>query len=359
MERPRTRTCTAVPCGRVPPRVHQQVLDHTLDLAGVDVHEDLGGLDTDRVRLHTRELTCDPTCQLAHVGRCALGLDVSAVQPVEIQQVVDQTIHLLAALLDHVEHRRALFLRQTDLLGAVQRLDRAEDPCERTLEVVGDRVQECVLHLVQLAESGRDLGLAIEVLPLRRDDAAQRAEQHRDGEERGEAEDRVPPGQQIEVGIQQIAPEGRGRGQCDRHGPPAETEVPRHQADRHQIEERDRQARSEEVVHHRDDREERGAEQEGDTRGLAVEEAFGLPQDTALCQVIVRHEESFGGPQHYLESGIPKGFRCFGGRWAAHSASSCSPRARKARPRWLIRSFSSSVSSAIVRSPPPGTKIGS
>src|SRR4029453_18536813 len=40
-------------------------------------------------------------------------------------------------------------------------------------------------------------------------------------------------------------------------------------------------------------------------------------------------------------------------------ADRSSARARKARPRWLIRSFSSSPSSAIVRRSPSGTKIGS
>jgi hypothetical protein len=122
------------------------------------------------VGLHARELTRDSASELADVGRCALGLDVSTVQTVEIQEIVDQPVHLLAALLDHVQHRRALFLREADLLGATQRLDRAEDPGERTLEVVRNGVQERVLHFVQLAESRRDLGFAVEVLPLRRDD---------------------------------------------------------------------------------------------------------------------------------------------------------------------------------------------
>ena len=40
-------------------------------------------------------------------------------------------------------------------------------------------------------------------------------------------------------------------------------------------------------------------------------------------------------------------------------ASRTSSRARNALPRWLIRSFCSAVSSAIVTSQPTGTKIGS
>ena len=40
-------------------------------------------------------------------------------------------------------------------------------------------------------------------------------------------------------------------------------------------------------------------------------------------------------------------------------ADTSSAKARKARPRWLSRSFSSSSSSAIVRCSPSGTKIGS
>ena len=298
--------CTGGARGRVPSSVHEQVLDHALDLAGVDVDQDRGGLDPDRVGLHARELTCDPACQLAHVGRGALGLDVATVETVEIQQVVDQAIHLLAALLDHVEHRRALFVRQADLLRAMQRLDRAEDPGERTLEVVGDRVQQRVLHLVQLAESRRDFGFAIEVVPLRRDDASQGAQQDGDREERGEAEDRVPPGKQVVLRIQEVAPERGDRREGDGRRAPSQAEVPRHQADRHQVEERHRQPGTEEVVHHRHDGEERGAEQERDTRGLAVEEAFGLPQDTALGQVVIRHEESFGGLPPYLEFGMPR-----------------------------------------------------
>ena len=141
---------------RVPTGVHEEVLDHALDLPGVHVHEHRVRLDTDRVRLHPGELARDLVREFADVGRRPLRLDVAAVQPVEVEEVVDEPVHLLPALLDHVEQRAPLLVGQPELLGALERLHRAEDPGERALQVVRDGVQEGVLHLVQLAEPGRD-----------------------------------------------------------------------------------------------------------------------------------------------------------------------------------------------------------
>ena len=54
------------------------------------------------------DLVHDPARELADVGGLALREQLASVDPVEVEEVVDQAVHLATALLDHlVEARRA------------------------------------------------------------------------------------------------------------------------------------------------------------------------------------------------------------------------------------------------------------
>ena len=191
---------------------------------------------------------------VAHVGRRALGLELPAVEAIEVEQVVDEARRLLARLLDHVVEVLELVLGQAELLGAADRLHRPEDPGERALEIVRDGVQQRVLHLVLLAEALGTLRLPVEVLPLGGDDPAQRRQQHSD--RRGTPRTTRPrstTGRRPSAGPTARSRRARQRSPArrSRHPRPG---VPGDQQDRHQVERRERQAAAGEMVDHSDHR---------------------------------------------------------------------------------------------------------
>ena len=92
-------------------RVDEQVVDDALHLDRVDLHRHRIGLDADRMRAEPVPLAHDPAHQLAHVGGQPLRSQLAAVDPVEVQEVVDETVHLAPALLDHLVQALALLVR--------------------------------------------------------------------------------------------------------------------------------------------------------------------------------------------------------------------------------------------------------
>src|SRR4029078_1097590 len=119
---------------------------------------------------------------------------------------------------------------------------------------------------------------------------------------------------------------------------------------RHEVEQREGEGWPGEVVQDRDYRDEGQAHYDDEQFRPAVEESPRIAEDarlqTLFGHVRLAHRTSVGLGGSYLESGSE-----------ASSRSGRGP--RNARPRWLMRSFCSSVSGAIVSSQPSGTKIGS
>src|SRR5947209_20469110 len=121
------------------------------------------------MRFEPRRFPRDPTGKLAHVGRLALRLHLAAVDSLEVEHVVDEAVHAPDALLDHLIEALDLLVRELEFVATTKRLHRADDPRERPLEVVRDRVQYRVLHVVQLPETAPDRVLAVRALALARD----------------------------------------------------------------------------------------------------------------------------------------------------------------------------------------------
>ena len=135
--------------------------------------------------------------QLPDVGGFPLGVDLSSIDAIEVEQVVDQAVHLPAALLDHLVERLAFVGGQVQHVVTTDRLHRPEDPGERALQVVRHGVQQRVLHVVHLTQVARTPGLLLDQAPLRVDDRAERVEEHRGREEHGEPDDAVPVGHRV------------------------------------------------------------------------------------------------------------------------------------------------------------------
>ena len=160
----RTPTCTGVPPGVCRAGVHQQVLDDPFHLGGVDVRKQLLAVDPHGMRVHPGGLARDAAHHLADVRGLALGLHLPAVQPFEIEHVVDQAVHLASALLDHLIQALDLVVGQLQLVAATERRHGADDTGERPLEIVRHGVEQRVLHVVHLAQPARHLVFALDAL---------------------------------------------------------------------------------------------------------------------------------------------------------------------------------------------------
>ena len=88
--------------------------------------------------------------------RC--GLDDPTLQPVEIEQIRQQSLELAGVRCDPAHEVERVLLRQLQL-GLFERQRRAEDRRERGPEIVRHSLQERVLHVVQRAEALRGLAL--------------------------------------------------------------------------------------------------------------------------------------------------------------------------------------------------------
>ena len=119
-------------------------------------------------------------------------MHLAPVDAIEVEQIVDEAIHLPAAVLDHLMQRLAFLVGEVELVVAPDRLHRTQDAGQRSLEIMRDRMQQRVLDFVQLTQVAGATGFLLEQAPLIVDDRAQRVEQHRGGEEYREPHDAVP-----------------------------------------------------------------------------------------------------------------------------------------------------------------------
>ena len=177
---------------RVPRGVVQQVLDDPLGLRRVDVHQHRVALDADGMPGQRRQLGGEAIGDRLHVGRLALGLELAAVEPVEVEEVVHEPRRLRARLLDHAVQVLHLLVGQVQLLGAPDRLHRAEHAGQRALQVVRHRVQQRVLHVVLVAQVVGELGLLDQTTALTDARCLERVDQPHDEREHHEPHDRVP-----------------------------------------------------------------------------------------------------------------------------------------------------------------------
>ena len=184
-------------------------------------------------------------------------------------------------------------------------------PGERALQIVGHRVQQRVLGVVHLAQAARDLVLQLGALPLRLEDLPERGEQEREGHEHRESGGRVPVRDDVvlRVRAQEVGDQAAHRGDERRADADAPPEVPGHQADGHQVEQRERDPRPRQVVQNEQGDREREAHGIDEPRGLPIEESLGALQLMAptgrASSGFSRsaHERLVGGLSHYLESG--------------------------------------------------------
>ena len=94
----------------------------------------------------------------ADVGQRYCGVDDAAVQPVDVEQVLQQPIELARVRGEAFQQVVAVGL---DHLRALERERQPEDRGERAAQLVGDRGEERVLHLVERAQPLGGLALAL------------------------------------------------------------------------------------------------------------------------------------------------------------------------------------------------------
>ena len=88
----------------------------------------------------------------ADIGRATVRLHDPSDQPVQVQQVGEQPLELARVRLQAVDQVPRLGVGQVDL-GAAEGERDPEDGGERRAQLVGDRIEEHVLHLVQGAQA--------------------------------------------------------------------------------------------------------------------------------------------------------------------------------------------------------------
>jgi hypothetical protein len=131
----------------VPGGIEEQVLDDPLDLGAVDERLDRLGLDVDRPAGELVDLGDHPVDELTDVGQGAVGLEHALLEPVEVEQVLEQPLQLPGLLDQHRHQVKGLVAGQVEP-GPLQGDGDPEHGRERGPEVVGDGPQEGVLHLV-------------------------------------------------------------------------------------------------------------------------------------------------------------------------------------------------------------------
>ena len=136
------------PRGRVPGRVEQEVLHDPLDLGAVDERLDGLGLDVDRPAGELVDLGDHPVDELADVGQRPVGLEHPLLEPVQVEQVLEQPLQLPGLLDQHPDQVKGLLAGQVEP-GPLQGDGHPEHGRERGAQVVGDGPQEGVLHVVK------------------------------------------------------------------------------------------------------------------------------------------------------------------------------------------------------------------
>ena len=197
-------------------------------------------VDAYRMAGQGRQLGGEAIGDRLHVGRLPLRLDLTAVEPVEVQEVLHEPGGLRARLLDHAVEILHLLVRQVELLGPADRLHRAEHAGQRSLEIVRHGVQQGVLHVVLIPQIVRDLGLADQATTLIEHRRLERIHEPDDRRQHDEPHDRVPGVHEHAVPIDRIREPRGQRGHARQSEPPGATPRPRGEHDRHQIEGRER-----------------------------------------------------------------------------------------------------------------------
>ena len=148
--------------------VGEEVLEDAFDLGAVDRDRDRFDVHLDDVAAGVLGLRDAATDQILQVGGAPLRRHDPALQAVEVQQVRQQSLELAGVRGDPPEQVECVLTGHVQL-GLFERERRTQDRGERGPQVVGDRLEERVLHLVECAQSLRRLALAPEglgVLPL-------------------------------------------------------------------------------------------------------------------------------------------------------------------------------------------------
>ena len=262
-------------------------------IVGVDLDQDAVGVDAHGVGGQCLALVHDAVRERAHVGEAAVELQQTPVDAVEVEQVVQQAVGLAAAHLDHLEQALALLVGELELLAAPERGHRTEHGRRRPLQVVRDRVQERVLQLVQVAQLLGHVVLVHGDGALQLDRVLEGGEQGGQNQEHAQAHRAVPVRDQPAARIRVDVAEQTGRGgdhDHERSRPAAE--VPGHEADRHEVEEPERDRVPRQVVEHPHDRDEQQAEHEDEGRWLLTEERLGAHQEMLSLLLL--------GPMHGL-----------------------------------------------------------
>ena len=167
---------------RVAGRVHQEVLDDPLDLRGIHRDHDRFGEDHDRAVGEGVEALDRASRERADVGHAVLRVDDPSVEPVDVEQVLQQAVELAGVRGEPLEQIVAVVL---DHLRAFEGERQPQDRGERAAQLVRDRGEERVLHVVECSQSFGGLALTLlrlaervlGQLPL--GDVGHHAEQHR------------------------------------------------------------------------------------------------------------------------------------------------------------------------------------
>ena len=177
----------------------------------------------------------------AHPRRSACAEDAPfPVDAIEIEQVVDQTIHLAAAVLDR-PGATPRAPRPTDQFRvAADRLHRTEDAGERSLEVVGDRVSS-VSFTSFISRRSLERSASCSNSPhcasmIERNVSSSIAAARKTANRTMPSSTAPDPwcGSRAKTARRYVR--GRSRRDDDGDRPPSTTEVPGHETDRHEVE---------------------------------------------------------------------------------------------------------------------------
>jgi hypothetical protein len=148
---------------RVSHGVREEVLDDALHHRLVDHHGDRLAVDVNApLRDHAGLGDLAPD-QRADVDRLKVELHDAAPEPVEVEEIVHEPVELARVRRDAPGHLLRLLGGEMDVV-ALERQRHAEDRRERRPEIVGDGLDERVLHLVGLAELIRGQALLLQCL---------------------------------------------------------------------------------------------------------------------------------------------------------------------------------------------------